>query len=120
MAVIELNEDNFKMEILEDPGLCVVDFWAEWCGPCRLMGPNFDQASEEAAGKAKFGKLNVDAAQKVAAEFGVMSIPTLIFFKDGQKVDQMVGVQDKDTIVKKVAEMATIKVEKEESEKSEE
>lgn len=102
MAVIELNDENFKTEILDEKGLAVVDFWAEWCGPCRMMGPIFDQTSEEAAGKAKFGKLNVDEARQTAAEFGVMSIPTLIIFKDGEKVDQLVGVQDKETLLKKI------------------
>lgn len=102
MAVVELTSDNFKSEVLENPGVTIVDFWAEWCGPCRMMGPIFDQASEEAAGKAKFAKLNVDEAQDIAGEYGVMSIPTLIVFKDGEKVDQLVGVQDKDTLIKKI------------------
>jgi thioredoxin 1 len=111
MAVIELTEDNFKMEILEDPGVCVVDFWAEWCSPCRMMGPIFDQASEEAAGKAKFASLNVDEVRAVAAEYGVMSIPTLIFFKGGQKVKQLSGVQDKETVVRIIGEVAEAKAE---------
>jgi thioredoxin 1 len=102
MAVIELTDDNFKSEIIDEKGVAIVDFWAEWCGPCRMMGPIFDQASEEAAGKAKFGKLNVDEARQTASEYGVMSIPTLIIFKDGQKVDQLVGVQDKDSLIKKI------------------
>lgn len=101
MAVVELNDDNFKSEILDHDGVAVVDFWAEWCGPCRMMGPIFEQASEEAAGAAKFGKVNVDEA-KVAAEYGIMSIPTLVIFKDGQKVDQLVGVQDKDALIAKI------------------
>lgn len=102
MAVVELNDENFKSEILDEKGIAIVDFWAEWCGPCRMMGPIFEQTSEEAAGKAKFGKLNVDEARQTAADFGVMSIPTLIVFKDGEKVDQLVGVQDKDTLIKKL------------------
>ena len=116
MAVVELTNDNFKMEVLEDPGVAVVDFWAEWCGPCRMMGPIFEQASEELAGKAKFGKLNVDEARETASEYGVMSIPTLIIFKNGQKVDQLVGVQDKDTLVKKVKEAAESNVKAETNE----
>jgi thioredoxin 1 len=120
MAVIELTEDNFKMEILEDPGICVVDFWAEWCGPCRMMGPIFEQTSEEAAGKAKFGSLNVDEARTIAAEYGVMSIPTLIFFKNGQKVNQLSGVQDKDTLVRLIGEVAEAKAESAEETKEEE
>lgn len=106
MAVVELTSDNFKTEVLENPGVTIVDFWAEWCSPCRMMGPIFEQASEEAAGKAKFAKLNVDNAQDIAGEYGVMSIPTLIIFKDGEKVDQLVGVQEKEGLVKKLEEVA--------------
>lgn len=120
MAVVELTNDNFKMEVLEDPGMVIVDFWAEWCGPCRMMGPIFEQTSEEAAGKAKFAKLNVDEAREIASEYGVMSIPTLIVFKDGQKVDQMNGVQDKDTVVKKLTELAASGTKVEESNEGEE
>lgn len=105
MATVELTEENFKSEVLENPGVTVVDFWAEWCGPCRMMGPIFEQVSEEAAGDAKYGKLDVDKANKVAAEYGVMSIPTLIIFKDGEKVRQLVGVQDKDALIKQIKEI---------------
>jgi thioredoxin 1 len=120
MAVTELTNDNFKMEVLEDPGVVIVDFRAEWCGPCRMMGPIFEQASEEAAGKAKFGKLNVDEARETAAEYGVMSIPTLIVFKDGQKVDQMTGVQDKETVIKKITEVSASGTKVEENKEGEE
>lgn len=101
MAVVELTDDNFKAEITGESGISVVDFWAEWCGPCKMMGPIFDQASEEAAGKAKFGKYNVDNG-KTASEFGIMSVPTIVFFKDGKKVDMLSGVQDKETLVSKI------------------
>lgn len=106
MSVVELTEENFKTEIAEHKGVAIVDFWAEWCGPCKMMGPIFDQTAEEAAGKAKFGKLNVDKAQKIAGEYGVMSIPTLIIFKDGKKADQLTGVQDKDTLISKINEFS--------------
>lgn len=103
MSIKELTDENFKMEILEAPGVAVVDFWAEWCGPCRMMGPIFEQVSEEAAGKATFGKCNVDGG-KTASEFGVMSIPTIMFFKNGEKIDQLTGVQDKETLISKIKE----------------
>jgi thioredoxin 1 len=105
MSEVELTDDNFKTEVLSEPGIVVVDFWAEWCGPCRMMGPIFEQASEEAAGKAKFGKYNVDGG-KIASEYGVMSIPTIIFFKDGKKIEALTGVQDKDTLLAKIKELA--------------
>jgi len=102
MSVVELTNDNFKKEVLESKGTVVVDFFAEWCGPCKIMGPVFEELSEEAKDKAKFCKLNVDGAQKTAAEYGVMSIPTFIIFKDGKKVEQLMGVQDKATIISKL------------------
>lgn len=106
MSEVELTDDNFKSEITDHKGVALVDFWAEWCGPCKMMGPIFEKTAKEGAGKAKFGKLNVDAAQKTASEHGIMSIPTIVIFKDGQKVDQLVGVQDKDTLLKKIKEAA--------------
>jgi len=106
MSEVELTDDNFKSEITDHKGVALVDFWAEWCGPCKMMGPIFEQASQEGAGKAKFGKLNVDSAQKTASEYGIMSIPTIVVFKDGQKVDQLTGVQDKDTLLSKISEFA--------------
>jgi thioredoxin 1 len=103
MSVIELNDENFKKEVLEYQGTAIVDFFAEWCGPCKMMGPIFDETAEAAGEKAKFCKLNVDGAQKTAMEYGVMSIPTLIVFKNGKKVDQMTGVQSKEVLLEKIA-----------------
>lgn len=102
MSVIELNDGNFKEEVLDYKGTVVVDFFAEWCGPCKMMAPVFHDLAEEAKDKAKFCKLNVDGAQRTAMEYGVMSIPTFIIFKDGKKVDQMMGVQSKETILGKI------------------
>lgn len=106
MSVAELTEENFKSEVIDHKGVVIVDFWAEWCGPCKVMEPIFDEAASEAAGKVKFAKLNVDKAQKTAGEYGVMSIPTLIIFKDGKKIEQLIGVQDKETLLKKIEEAA--------------
>ena len=100
--MLELTDDNFSKEIKEHKGLAIVDFWAAWCGPCRMMGPIFEEAAKDLDKLAKFAKLNVDEAQKTAGEYGVMSIPTLVIFKDGEKVEQLVGVQDADTIKKKL------------------
>ena len=90
MTVV-LNEQNFQDEIAS--GVTLVDFWAEWCGPCQMMIPILEELSQKMAGKAKIAKLNVDENPSLAAAFRVMSIPTLIVFKDGQPVEQMVGVQ---------------------------
>jgi len=93
---IALNEQNFKEEIAS--GVTLVDFWAEWCGPCQMMLPILEELSQKMEGKAKIAKVNVDENPSLAAAFRVMSIPTLIVFKDGQPVEQMVGVQQADQL----------------------
>ena len=90
---IVLTENNFHSEVFEKPGVILVDFWASWCGPCRMIGPLIAQLSEEMAGRARVGKLDVDASGAVAAEHGVMSIPTLLLFKDGREIERLVGLQ---------------------------
>jgi len=95
MAVI-LNEQNFQDEIKE--GVVLVDFWAEWCGPCQMMLPILEELSQRMEGKAKIAKVNVDENPSLAAAFRVMSIPTLIVFKDGQPVEQLVWVQQADQL----------------------
>jgi thioredoxin 1 len=87
-----LDEENFNVFIAT--GAVAVDFYADWCGPCKQMGPTFDQAAEDYDGKIKFGKLNVDLAKPIALNYKVMSIPTLLFFKDGELVNRSMGVQD--------------------------
>lgn len=97
----EFTDDNFQDSALNG-GVSVVDFWAEWCGPCRLIGPVVEELSKEFDGKAVIGKLNVDDNREIAAQFGIMSIPTLLLFKNGQLVDKHVGVASKSDLKKKI------------------
>lgn len=97
--MLELNESNFKKEISK--GFSVVDFWAEWCGPCKIIAPVFESLAPEFKG-VKFAKLNVDEEQRLASAFSVQSIPTLIIFKDGKEVDRLVGFQSKPMLKAKI------------------
>ncbi|GAB6158976.1 thioredoxin [Desulfotomaculum varum] len=99
---MEFNAANFETEVLKSDVPVLVDFWAAWCGPCRAIAPIIDQLSAEFAGKVKIGKVNVDENRDLAQQFGVMSIPTLIFFKNGQKVDQVIGFTSKADLEKKL------------------
>lgn len=99
---VEFTNDNFKEKVLEHNGVALVDFWAEWCGPCRLIGPVVEDLSKEYDGKATIGKLNVDDNREIAAQYGIMSIPTLLIFKNGQIVDKHVGVASKGDLKKKI------------------
>jgi thioredoxin 1 len=102
-AVITLNEANFDSEIATSNVPVIVDFWAPWCGPCRMLGPILDELASEQAGKVRVGKVNVDEAPNLAARFGVRSIPMIVFFKDGVSKDSVVGVQSKDALTKRLA-----------------
>ena len=93
--VITLNNDNFDSEVLKSDVPVLVDFWATWCGPCRAVAPLVDQLAGEYNGRAKVGKLDVDSAREIAASYNVTSIPTLIVFKGGQAVDQVMGARPK-------------------------
>lgn len=88
---VELTDANFQTEVTEHKGLVLVDFWAEWCGPCRMVAPVVEKVAEDYAGRLKVGKLNVDLHGRAAMTYGVTGIPTLILFKDGQVVDKIVG-----------------------------
>lgn len=99
---VELTNGNFNEKVILNEGVTVVDFWAEWCGPCRMIGPMIDDISKEFEGKAVVGKLNVDENGETARFYNVMSIPTLLFFKNGQLVDKQVGVVSKDVLRNKI------------------
>lgn len=96
--VINITKDNFKSDILDSGVPSLVDFWAPWCSPCRMIAPVVDEVAEEFAGKVRVGKVNVDENRDIAIEYGVMSIPTLIVFKGGQAVDRVVGFKPKNEL----------------------
>ncbi|MCX5767168.1 MAG: thioredoxin [Gemmatimonadetes bacterium] len=101
---IVVTDGDFAAQVEQAPGLTVVDFWAAWCGPCRMIAPILDQLSVEYAGKVKVTKLDVDNNQATSTKFNVRSIPTLLFFKDGQLVDQVVGAVPKAALAAKFAQ----------------
>lgn len=91
--MLEFTDKNFKKEVLECGKITLVDFWAPWCGPCKMMGPIMEDLSKKVGDEFKIGKMNVDENSKTAGEYGIMSIPSLIFFKDGKVAKQLAGVQ---------------------------
>ena len=103
---IEFQDSNFDKEVKQSKGLVLIDFWAPWCGPCKMQGPIVEELAKEFSQDEaiKIGKLNVDENQTTSQEFGVMSIPTLIIFKDGKVAEQLVGLQSKDALTKKIKE----------------
>lgn len=103
MAAIKFTTDNFEAEVLKSEVPVLVDFWATWCGPCQMQGPVVEQAAEEMAGTVKVGKLNVDEEGSIAQQYGVMSIPTLIVFKNGKEVGRAVGFQTMEQLKKLMA-----------------
>ena len=98
MAALKITKENFQSEVLEAKGTVLVDFWASWCGPCKMIGPIIDQIADERS-DIKVGKINVDEEQELAVQFKVMSIPTLLVFKDGKVVNQSLGAKPKAAIL---------------------
>jgi len=103
---IELNEDNFAGEVLQSNQPVLVDFWAEWCGPCKMVAPLLDEIATEQSGKVKVAKVNVDANPRLAAQFGIQAIPTLLYFAGGELRDRTVGVTSKRGIVSRLEKLA--------------
>lgn len=100
MAVITVNNENFEKEILQSRMPVLLDFWASWCGPCKMMSPVVDDIAESMNTSIKVGKINIDECPELAAKYGVMSIPTFVVLKDGKETGRTVGVQSREEIVK--------------------
>lgn len=104
---LQLNEANFQSEVIDSDVPVLVDFWAEWCGPCKMIGPVIDQVAEEVGATAKVGKVNVDEARDLAVKYNVKSIPLLLFFKGGEVKDQIVGAAvTKEQLIEKLNSLA--------------
>jgi thioredoxin 1 len=100
---VELNSSNFEATIKE--GVSLVDFWAPWCGPCRMLTPTIDELANDYDGKATIAKVNTDEENEIATKFGIRSIPSILFFKDGELIDTMVGAQPKQALASKIDEL---------------
>ena len=100
--ISEFTDANFENEVLKSEQPCLVDFWAEWCGPCRMVGPVVEEIAKDYEGKLKVGKVNVDQNTQTASKYGIMSIPSLLLFKQGKVVDQIVGAVPKKHMIEKI------------------
>ncbi|MBI3323808.1 MAG: thioredoxin [Candidatus Omnitrophica bacterium] len=101
-SVRELTDGNFEQEVIKSPTPVLVDMWAAWCGPCRMIAPLVEELSGRYQGKVGFGKLNVDDYPELAARYRIMNIPTLLLFKQGQEVDRIIGVQPKEELSRRL------------------
>ena len=98
----EFTDDNFQVEVLDSDKLSMIDFWAEWCGPCRAIGPVVEELSKEFEGRVNIGKVNVDHNPQLSMNYGITSIPAILFIKNGQVVDKLVGAQPKHSFIKRI------------------
>lgn len=96
---VHVTDKDFQTEVLDYKGLVLVDFWAPWCGPCMMLGPVIEELAEEVKDKAKVCKMNVDESMEFPQKYGIMSIPTILLFKDGELVETMIGIQPKDAFL---------------------
>ena len=101
-GVVEVTSTGWESEVIKAQGLVMVDFWAAWCAPCRIISPTVEELSKEYAGKMKFFKLNTDESPDIASKYNIMGIPTLMFFKDGNKIDAIVGAIPKQQLKAKI------------------
>ena len=100
--IVNLNEANFGAEVLNSSTPVLVDFWAEWCGPCKMLAPMIDELASEYDGRVKIGKVNIDDHQSLASQYGIRAIPTMLIFKNGAIIDRIVGAQPKQAIVNRL------------------
>ncbi len=100
MSLVNLNSENFKKEVLEEEKPVLIDFWAEWCGPCKMMGPVVEEIAESMSNTVKVCKVNIDENPELAEEYGVMSIPTFVVIKSGKEEGRTIGVQSKEQLLK--------------------
>ncbi|MFH1692453.1 MAG: thioredoxin [Candidatus Omnitrophota bacterium] len=104
MGVVRVTDENFKKEVLDEKMPCLVDFWADWCGPCKKISPLVDDIAVEYNGKMKVAKMNIDEGKKTASSYGVMSIPMIMFFKDGKVLGQVIGAIGRSELKAKIEE----------------
>ena len=105
--ILTLTESNFTEQVLQSPVPVLVDFWAEWCGPCKMVAPILDELASEYQGKAVIGKVNIDEHQAIATKYGIRAIPTLLLFKGGEVADQIVGLRSKRDFKTKLDRLTT-------------